>query len=29
LAQATGLHIALAPNNAYCVANGLQKALLH
>ena len=29
LAQATGLHVALAPDNAYCVANGLQKALLH
>lgn len=29
LAQVTGLHVALAPNNAYCVANGLQKALLH
>ncbi|KFL46402.1 rod shape-determining protein MreB [Sphingobium sp. ba1] len=29
LAQATGLHVALASNSAYCVASGLQKALLH
>lgn len=29
LAQATGLHVTLAPNHAYCVADGLQKALLH
>ena len=29
LARATGLHVILAPKHAYCVANGLQKALLH
>lgn len=29
LARATGLPIVLAPNHSNCVANGLQKALLH
>lgn len=29
LARATGLRVTLAPNHAYCVAMGLQKALVH
>lgn len=29
LARATGLHVTLAPNHAYCVAMGLHKALVH